>query len=583
MSDSILPRSGVVLGALVDDLRLSLAAELKKTAREYFSGRRPIIKDDTHQKIITSIARSLVEQGFIPPFRDSSEQMPTVALMSCAITAAAVQWDDVVGRIQSETLDAVAPDVAALACMRLVVVDLSVRAAATLRLAAGRPPTCKCDLCLFGNLIEPRWPHKNGQQMMIRAIISETGAASLEEFAHLLGYSDGAVDGWLRSELPSRPEPAGIEALATAMAKLPNEMDSKEEWQLGLTWRFALSAVADRLAAVIGQPRVIALGSFLERCFAVLVEVLRRDPTSPAKFRHRMEDLLVRGTRGGLAAPLLDILADAEIDPECRHAIKAASTDWMPVILAALGKSAARARAAEVLVHEDKISGVGADLILELVNQPKVREMLTHHASHSAKADALVFLASEARACGDLRGSAAYLRGAVTLDPSRPELHQDLGGTLGKLGAFDEALVECRRALELRPGWHSPLVQIGIILLDAGRDAEALHHLEDIVEHVPWTATLGHSLGLAQMRAHRFVDAIASFERVLANSPNHGLALDSAAHCYLMLRDWTRGRELAKRAHALARDETWIALERGDYRRLAAAEDAVSSEDREKD
>ena len=356
------------------------------------------------------------------------------------------------------------------------------------------------------------------------------------------------------------------------MARLPNELNTKAEWQFGLTWRFALAAVANRVTTVIGRTSVIALGGFLERCFAVANELLRRDQAPQAAFENGMLELLLRGAHAPGVEPLLDLLAEMEVDPACKAGIESASSDWLPAILAALGKAASKGRVSDVLVHEDGMSRAEADLLVELVNQPQAREMLARLSSPRAKADALNLLAMDSRERGDLASAAVHLRGAVELDPERPELHQDLGGTLGRIGRVEEGLKECQRALELRPGWPIPLVQIGIILLDAGRNDEALRHVEDVVGRVPWTPTLGHLLGIAQMRAHRFADAILSFERVLDADPLHALALDSAAHCYLMLQNWSRGRELAKQARSLGQDETWAALEAGNYQRRAGEE-----------
>jgi len=180
----------------------------------------------------------------------------------------------------------------------------------------------------------------------------------------------------------------------------------------------------------------------------------------------------------------------------------------------------------------------------------------------------MAVMAMNASNSGDLAAAAVYLEGAAAEDPDRPELHHDLGAHLGQLGRYDEGIAACRRALDLRPGWPIPLVQIGIMLLDAGRNAEALEHIEQISKTIEWSINLGHTLGLARMRARKYEQAIDAFDRVLAEAPRHGLALDAAAHCHLMLRKWKTGRDLAKRAHELGHHETYLWLEAGHYKKV---------------
>ena len=47
------------------------------------------------------------------------------------------------------------------------------------------------------------------------------------------------------------------------------------------------------------------------------------------------------------------------------------------------------------------------------------------------------------------------------------------------VGEVDEGIEECWIAARLDDDWELPRVEVGIILLNAGRNQEALEHLED--------------------------------------------------------------------------------------------------------
>lgn len=570
-SAPFLPTSGLVLGALVEDFRLPLPDDITRSAREYFSGRRTIIKDTTRATIIDAIAEALVRQGYAPDLGPLPDKITTATVVARALATAALNWDNLVGRVHSEGLTDVATDVAAHACLRLVVVDLALRSAAAIRLARGRPATCDCDLCEFGDIVEPKWPHADGQRLMIQAIVDQTGSASLEEFADgLLGFAPSTVDGWVKPIDPSRPSDEAIDAIARALAELdPQIANAQQQWSFGLRWRVALAAVADRVAAVVGRVRAIDLGWAVERCHVAAAEFLRHSDMPEELFRTRMLVLLTFGVRDETSAHVLSALTKLEEDESWLATLREATRDWQRIVVAAIATDASKVRVAKVLAAEDGIGQERARAMAEIIHgfgtMPRPPALLT---TSFAKSNALAMLAMNASSSGDLAGAVVYLQGALAEDPHRPELHHDLGAHLGQLGRFDEGIAECRRALELRPGWSIPLVQIGIMLLDARRNTEAFEHIEGLGGTIEWSVNLGHTLGIARLRAGQFGAAIQAFERVLGEEASHGLALDAVAHCYLMLRDWKKGREHAKRAHVLGHHLTYLRLEAGFYKKV---------------
>jgi Flp pilus assembly protein TadD len=562
-STSFLPTSGHILGALVEDFRLRLPDGITRSAREYFAGRRSTIKDSTRASIIDAVAAALVDQRYVPDLGPLPEGVGTGAAIARAIDTAALVWDDLVGRVHSEGLTDVAIDVAARACLRLAAVDLALRCAAAMRLAEGRPATCDCDLCEVGDVVEPKWPHADGQRLMIHEIVAQTERGSLEEFADgLLGFAPSTVDGWVKKDDPSRPSEEAISALARALANLDlDEKDAQERWSFGLRWRTSLATVADRVAGLVGRTRAVDLGWGLERCHVAAAEFLRHSQVPEETFRERMLVLLVLGVRDPTSVHILNALTKRERDESWVATLREATRDWLRLVVGAVATEASSTRAA-VALAADGFGHQRARATLEAVLAFGTPVLPS---SPVAKSTAMALMAMEATNSGDIAAAVVYLQGAIAEDPDRPELHHDLGAHLGQLGRFDEGIAACRRALELRHGWATPLVQIGIMLPNAGRDGEALVHIEELSGTVAWSASLGHTLGIARMRARKFELAIEAFERVLREAPGHAFALDAAAHCYLMLRQWRRGRELAKRAHALGIHETYTWLEAGHY------------------
>jgi len=56
------------------------------------------------------------------------------------------------------------------------------------------------------------------------------------------------------------------------------------------------------------------------------------------------------------------------------------------------------------------------------------------------------------------------------------------------------------------------------------------------------------------------------FESVIKEKPDHGLALDCAAHCYFLIGDGKKGRAFSKKAHQLGFADTYRDWRAGKYR-----------------
>lgn len=161
----------------------------------------------------------------------------------------------------------------------------------------------------------------------------------------------------------------------------------------------------------------------------------------------------------------------------------------------------------------------------------------------------------------------------VKRHPLSPQAHMVLGSFLGMVGKYTgnretitEGINECKIAATLCKDWDTPLVESGIILINAERYDEALVELESAAKKLPMvTPHLAMNRGYALMQTQRYEQALADFEFVIKMKPNHALALDFAAHCAFMLDDHTKAVRFAKEARKYGEPQTYYNWRRGAY------------------
>jgi tetratricopeptide (TPR) repeat protein len=93
----------------------------------------------------------------------------------------------------------------------------------------------------------------------------------------------------------------------------------------------------------------------------------------------------------------------------------------------------------------------------------------------------LAELATEARRAlneGDYTGAISRLERLAQLQPGAPEVHADLGVAYYFVGRYDDAIVQCREALKLKPSLSHAHYFLGASLAEGGQCREALAYLE---------------------------------------------------------------------------------------------------------
>jgi tetratricopeptide (TPR) repeat protein len=131
---------------------------------------------------------------------------------------------------------------------------------------------------------------------------------------------------------------------------------------------------------------------------------------------------------------------------------------------------------------------------------------------------------------------------AIRVAPEKASIWSNLGALQMKVGQDVEAEQCLRNALELHPGLHEAMENLGTLLarrtgvtsrkgrpdpgnlMAAGRFDEAETELLEQVSENPTDVDAWHNLGIIAVHEHREREAIERFERVVALNPSEGFA-----------------------------------------------------------
>ena len=567
------PLSGQIIGAVVRELRLQDDVLKSKTAVRYFKGGR--IKDHSKYEIFESLSQALVDHSIIPPSPFLvQEGLPLAKVISTGIAWYANQWDQLVGYMRSMSAPVDRPDLAAISYLRLAVIDLSLRISAVLWLSELPTP----------NEGTPLWAESKGRAKHLRRLLDSCGpdGPTRDQLAERLGVSYNTIDNWLDTDI--RPSWSNIIGLVEELAPYCTDL-SKETLQSDLHRHYALSGLCDLLSVHIGREAVVdlanALVRFVSRNLAGLRQFSKLAPDDAAK---RQCLILMLGTRFAGAEYLLRALWRQERDPIWSTDLLAASSPWhlrLTHVMQHLGgldqvmklahdEFGIPEKDAESLL--DKVlRDVQADPTRPIVTDPSELTGMTvvrikGDAKYSARNRMIQY--AQAKSEGDLDTAILHVRRAVELQRESAEYHFHLGATLGMAGEVEEGLQECWIAASLDPAWELPKVEVGIILLNAGRHEEARGHLESVARSQgDLSAHLAFNLGVARFRCGEVEGALGALMRAVELKPDHVLALGVAAHCAFLVGGGKTGRYLAKRAKDLGQSETYKDWQEGKYRR----------------
>ena len=121
---------------------------------------------------------------------------------------------------------------------------------------------------------------------------------------------------------------------------------------------------------------------------------------------------------------------------------------------------------------------------------------------------------------GELADAIILYRRSLALHPTA-EAHTYLGWTYSMLNRYDEAIAECRTAIELDPAFGNPYNDIGSYLMALNRWEEAIPWLEKATEAPRYEAPqFPHiNLGRVYEQLGQYRTALGCYDRALAVDP----------------------------------------------------------------
>jgi Tfp pilus assembly protein PilF len=137
------------------------------------------------------------------------------------------------------------------------------------------------------------------------------------------------------------------------------------------------------------------------------------------------------------------------------------------------------------------------------------------------KAQELFQQAYELQVARKYEGAIRLYKQSIEVYPTA-EAHTFLGWTYSFQGRLDEAIEECRRAIEVDPDFGNPYNDIGVYLMQRGRYDEALPWLEKAKQapryeprHFPYLNT-----GRIYFAQGQWLNALKEFEKAVEIMPN---------------------------------------------------------------
>ena len=407
--------------------------------------------------------------------------------------------------------------------IRLVAIDLALRAAAHIRLA-GASPAALDFLDWIG--VDRRGAYLNRKR-------DESGRSVLD-FAEATGVSTNTAEVWLYNGV--RPSDANLVKIAKALAP---GIEAAEGRQLLRELRrlYWASDLAEVLAQHIGAE---AVGDILERLrqYATLVHRIIDDGTIVQIDQTDLIELATLGHRSPLAQPLLAALHSSESDQEWRADLQVKGTDlaWVRRLVSVNRE-----------VHRTEVN----DLIQETEG-----ELLKNWDVSNPEAYAHYERSAELQLEGRIDEALTELAMAIQLDPLDPANHCSMGSFKGGIGirVGDPALVKegldaCWMAVTLDPNWILPWSEIGWLLLGSGRPEEAVEHLQSVKpECGPLDANYYTVLGMALMQLERYAESLVAFESSILLDPDDPRAAELASTVASLSGDTLKANRYRKAA-----------------------------------
>lgn len=142
----------------------------------------------------------------------------------------------------------------------------------------------------------------------------------------------------------------------------------------------------------------------------------------------------------------------------------------------------------------------------------------------------------------------AQCRQAVELAPNVPGLYNSLGKALVRKNMLDEAVVQFHNALSLRPDYDEAVMNMASALDMKGDMKGALHYYELVLRKDPHNEKALNGLGKALTSLKKYEDAMRVFSHILAVNPDSFVAYNSMGNLSMIQGDMRAARNHYQRA-----------------------------------
>ena len=136
---------------------------------------------------------------------------------------------------------------------------------------------------------------------------------------------------------------------------------------------------------------------------------------------------------------------------------------------------------------------------------------------------------------GELEEAVALYKKSIDIHPTA-EAHTFLGWTYSFMGRYDDAIEECRKAIEVDPEFGNPYNDIGAYLIEKGNLDEAISWLEKATKAKRYDSYCFPHLNLGRIweRKGRWSKAMEEYRLALKENPNYVLAARALKHLQAM-------------------------------------------------
>ena len=126
---------------------------------------------------------------------------------------------------------------------------------------------------------------------------------------------------------------------------------------------------------------------------------------------------------------------------------------------------------------------------------------------------------------GELGEAEALYKKSIGALPTA-EAHTFLGWTYSFMGRLDDAIAECRRAIEIDPEFGNPYNDIGAYLIEQGQWEEAIPWLEKATRAQRYESYCFPHYNLGRVFEHKreWTKAMECYRRSLGHNPKYKLA-----------------------------------------------------------